>query len=251
MRTEGFRLSGPGVQESDTEPISFTFGELDLSGEVKFDIDLDLSVLNTPGLCGNVFGGAFLSADETGVPTGRFSLEGSGVEYENLKSEVLKVDAALDWPNLSIESLDITLETGSKINAIGGVDLENRVVAQSEIDVEFSETILKKLVPEPYVIKDVKASARIAGPFDSIEHSGDLFIGLLEVGELKPLNASLAWKGRDRTLEDFNLKATNEAAGIELSGSGAWISNQLEMQLGSLFIENSGHSLVSLQNPLF
>ena len=123
LRIEDFRLSGPGVQASATEPIGLTISELDLSGEVKFDIDLDLSILNTPGLRGNVFGGAFLSADETGVPTGRFNLEGSGVEYENLNSEVLKVDAALDWPNLSIDSLDVTLETGSRINAIGGVDL--------------------------------------------------------------------------------------------------------------------------------
>ena len=249
LRIEDFRLSGPGVQASATEPIGLTISELDLSGEVKFDIDLDLSILNTPGLRGNVFGGAFLSADETGVPTGRFNLEGSGVEYENLKSEVLKVDAALDWPNLSIDSLDVTLETGSRINAIGGVDLENRVVAQSEIDVEFSETILKKLVPEPYVIKDVKASAMIAGPFDSIEHSGDLFVGLLEVGDLKPLNANLAWKGRDRTLESFGIQVTNEVAGMELSGSGSWISNQLEIQLDSLMIETSGQSLASLQNP--
>jgi len=249
LRIEDFRLSGPGVQASATEPIGLTISELDLSGEVKFDIDLDLSILNTPGLRGNVFGGAFLSADETGVPTGRFNLEGSGVEYENLKSEVLKVDAALDWPNLSIDSLDVTLETGSRINAIGGVDLENRVVTQSEIDIEFSETILKKLVPDRYVIKDVKASAMIAGPFDSIEHSGDLFVGLLEVGDLKPLNANLAWKGRDRTLESFGIQVTNEVAGMELSGSGSWISNQLEIQLDSLMIETSGQSLASLQNP--
>ena len=249
LRIEDFRLSGPGVQASATEPIGLTISELDLSGEVKFDIDLDLSILNTPGLRGNVFGGAFLSADETGVPTGRFNLEGSGVEYENLKSEVLKVDAALDWPNLSIDSLDVTLETGSRINAIGGVDLENRVVTQSEIDIEFSETILKKLVPDRYVIKDVKASAMIAGPFDSIEHSGDLFVGLLEVGDLKPLNANLAWKGRDRTLESFGIQVTNEVAGMELSGSGLWISNQLEIQLDSLMIETSGQSLASLQNP--
>ncbi len=249
LRIEDFLLSGPGVEASATEPIGLSIGELDLSGEVRFDIDLDLSILNVPGLRGNVFGGAFLSADETGVPSGRFNLEGSGVEYENLNSEVLKVNAALDWPNLSIDSLDVTLETGSKINAIGGVDLENNVVARSEIDIEFSETILKKLVPDPYVIKDVKASATIAGPFDTIEHSGDLLIGFLEVGKLKPLDASLTWNGRDRTIESFGIKATNEVAGMELSGSGSWNSNQLEIQLDSLFIENNGQSLASLKNP--
>lgn len=249
LRIEDFSLSGPGIQANTVEPIGLVLGNLELTGEVKFDIDLDLSIFSIENLRGRLSGGAFLSADEEGTPRGRFSLKGSGVEYEDLKSGVLELEAGLDWPNISIESLDVILEAGSRIGATGAVDIENRMVSPSQFEIEISEAVLEKIVPDGFVIKEVRSSAAIEGPFDAIEHSGSLSVGYFEMEAIKPLGANLVWEGESRMLDRFSVEAVGEEARLEISGKGSWILDQLEMTLDSLTVETHDEQLASLASP--
>ena len=247
LKIEDFRLSGPGIEARTVEPFGLALGKLELSGEIKFDINFDLALLKFENLKGMLSGDAYVSADDSGTPQGRFSLNGSGVVFENLEAEVLKVEAGLNWPHVGIESLDIVLDTGSRIKIEGSVDVANKIIAPSIVEVDISEKVLEKLTPEGFVVKDVKIAANLEGPFEEIAHSGNLSIGVFEMDVVKPLNASLEWKGQNNDFESFSAGVMNDLAQLSLSGSGAWKTDRIELTLDSLAAEKEGIQLVSLE----
>lgn len=249
LKIENFYLSGPGIEARTVEPFGFALGKLQLTGEIKFDIDFDLALLGIENLVGTLSGSAFVNADEAGAPQGRFSLDGQGVAWENLAADVLTVEAGLNWPHVSVDSLNVVLDTGSRVNIEGAVDVVNRVIAPSLVELDISEKVLEKVLPEGMVVKDVKASGNLEGPFNEIAHSGQVTVGSFAMDAIKPLSASLEWKGQDNVFENLSFDTKNRVARLSLSGNGAWESDRIKLTLETLATEKDGIPLATMENP--
>ena len=249
LEIESFHLSAPGLDARTAESVNLALGELKLAGEIKFDIDFDLSLLKVEELEGALRGEAFLSPDELGSPVGRFTLRGENVSYEGLEAELIEVESVLEWPEVRIEALDIELKEGSRFKVAGGANIETRQISPSSVDMFFSEAVIGKVAVDGIAIQEVSASVRAEGPLDALAHSGELAVGSLTANGLKPLSIDLKWNGVGQSFDKIVLKADNGVSRFDLSGKCAWKSYLVDVSIAFLELSIEGDLLASLVKP--
>ncbi len=246
---ESFQLGAPGVEARVTDPVRFSLSELNFDGEMRLDLDFDLSLLRQESLSGTVSGGAILEANQAGLPVGRFSLVGEGVSFEELNATELVAEASLDWPQVDVDSLSVVLDSGSRIRAAGGIDVEELHVVPTQIEVDLSDEVTGKLAPEGMAVKTVSVSSAIEGPLDALAHSGVVSVGSFETEALKPLSLGLEWSGNDRSFEALELEAGNGSAQLSFAGSSVWEEERVDLAIKSFELIGENGSLASLGEP--
>ncbi len=247
LRLDSLELIGPGLDARAVEPVELELGLFQLDGELAMDLDFDLALFGIENLSGAFEGESSLVADEDGSPNGRFQLSGREIAYDDLSTRVFEIDALLYWPVIRVERMDVVLDSGSRIGIDGAVDIEERRLGKSVLEIDVSDDVSNKALPEGTSVEAVRISAIAEGPFESLIHTGSLTVGSFQDEILKPLSLKLDWSGEDRSFNRFDLSAASDEAALEFSGSSILDGNSLEISLSQLSISAKETLLASLE----
>ncbi|MDA1068952.1 MAG: hypothetical protein O3C43_20895, partial [Verrucomicrobia bacterium] len=240
-----FSLEAPGISASMTDPVEYRLKEMQMAGELNFDIDLDLGMLNREELQGQLTGFLNVTTSE-GKPSGEFTLQGKAVKIKTHEFEDLNIQAELAWPNLRIEAITARLTSGTTLDLSGLIDLVARQVTQASLSGQIMQKTVAEYLPEDLLLDNISFNTSASGPYNAINHDGSLTIDTIEMDALNPFSTNLTWKGQMMNLEQVEIAASAEAAEIKLDGSGTLSSEQMQWQINALQLATNGQPLAQL-----
>ncbi len=243
-----FSLNAPGVNASISDPVEYDLQEMQMTGNMRFDIDLDLGILNQEDLAGRLTGLLEISTDQ-GNPIGQFTLSGSEVNIKTLAVEELDLRADLNWPTLQVHNVTAVLETGSSFQAQALLDLQNKTVANASLDGILNRETLAAFLPEDVSLETITFAAEASGSMQSLQHNGSLDIVSVETQVVKPLSLAASWRGQSTQLESLELDAKNEENSLSLQANGNLHPEQMQWNISQLDIASAGQPLASLAAP--
>jgi len=243
-----FSLDAPGINARITDPVQYNLQEMQLAGDLRFDIDLDLSILNRDDLQGRMTGLLHISTKD-GNPIGQFALQGAGVKVKSLDFEELDIQANLEWPRLQLDNVTAKLTTGSSFQAQALMDLQARTISDASMDGILTRESLAEFLPEDLSLETITFTAKSSGSFETIQHSGSLQVDSIETSTFKPLSASLSWSGRTFDLETLELHAHNEESDLSIKASGNLSASLMRWEISQLDLASQGNALAALTAP--
>ena len=247
VSVEQFSLTSPGIDARISEPINYNLQTLQLEGDIRFDIDLDLGLFNREDLQGKLEGLLEVST-ENDLPVGIFNLSGTGVQIKTHSFESMEIQADLNWPILQLHELSAQLDSGSIINGQGSINLDSREVNEASIHSDLKVETLKSFLPEGISLSEVSFSGELSGPFDSLEHNGTLLAQAFETTALKPVSLTASWEGNSLLIDFFETTVTGESSSLLLSGSGEISSSDMTWKISDLVLKSESALIASLQS---
>lgn len=241
-------LDTPGLSARMSEPITYDVSTRSMTGDLRLDIDFDLSLLKRDDLKGQLVG--FLDLrEQAGKPSGQFTLQGVDVILKAYEFEALDIQAQLDWPELDIQTLDAKLTTGTEVALTGQIDIEAREIIATTLRGILTRETLVELLPKDLTLDNVSYSASATGPFDAIRHEGTLEIDSFETPTLQPLSVAIDWSGQQNELESMRLIAQSETGELKLMAAGILASGPMAWTIQELQLASNGIQLANLKQP--
>lgn len=242
-----FSLDAPGIEARMNEEVEYRLTDMQLAGELSFDIDLDLGLLNYEDLEGQLTGFLTVTNNE-GKPSGAFNLTGDGVKVATHAFEQLDIQATLTWPTLLIENTTARLTSGSNVNLSGTLDLESQTVAESKFSGTLQRETIAELLPETISLESIDFEAEALGPVNALSHQGSLSVEDLETEALHPLAATLSWDGQALQFDNLSLIAASETAELIVTAAGALSQSPMQWEVKTLDLQSEGAAFASLQS---
>jgi translocation and assembly module TamB len=212
-----------------------------------FHVQVDLAQQAMVALRGALDGDARIEPDGKQVPAVTFHLSGTDLQRGTIVARTARLDGQLSWPRLEIRQAGLGFEGGSTARASGTVQLaDNRVEAGL---VEFKGPLVRRWLPAGYNLENLSLSARFAGPFAELTHTGGLDATQFTAPGLQPLRVQADWSGRQLDLDTLDVKASAGTSRVEAQGALRIRPKQLDLHLVHLSLISNGSPAMALTQP--
>lgn len=243
-----FSLEAPGILAASNEPIVYDFQQNLISGDLRFDMDLDLSSLNIEDLEGHLAGLVAVSTTN-GEPKGNFDLKGTDVGYQQFAFDELDLEADLDWPLVSLNQGKARLSTGSYFDSRGVVDIQSQSLSNGYLEGFLDSDTLEPFLPEGIELDGVNFKTNLNGSLAALEHKGDLQVNRFETDLFQPVAAEITWSAKGLQLEKMDLTASRDEVRIELIAAGNLSSEEMSWRIDEMVLRTAEQNELHLAHP--
>jgi translocation and assembly module TamB len=212
-------LSLPGTTARLLAPIVFARDGEILSGPSQFSLESDLEKLpGAAGLSGKITGRVRVlpAGDDPPLLTAELEardVQAGGFAVKNSTFEAEQVGALL-----TVKKSSITFADGSTASIAGAWDWTSRTLTDGALEGEIKAGALARVLPASWSFARFSVSARAAGRWPGLSHSGQIGITDLAAGSPQPVTLAADWRGLGPVAESFQLKAQTGATTLAVAG---------------------------------
>ena len=212
-----------------------------------FHVQVDLAQQTFLALRGALEGDARIEPNGKQLPAVSFQLNGANLQRGTMVARTAILDGQLSWPRLEIRQAGLVFEGGSTARASGTVQLaDNRVEAGH---LEIKGPLVRRWLPPGYNLENLSLSARLAGPFAELTHTGELDATHLTAPGLQPLHVRANWSGQELDLDKLDVAASAGTSRVEAQGALRIRPKQLDLHLVQLSLLSNGSPAMTLTQP--
>ncbi len=246
-RIETAKITLPWLNAELTEGTALQFSPPFLPEPTQLKVSADLSKQNRFEGFGTLNGTATVYPSTNRYPRVTFALGGNSISVSNIQTRSLEFAGELDWPIATIASSRITMTNGADANFVGRLNLASNVVEHGELKV--AGAFGRELLPRGYSFESVSLQSQISGPFQSLDHSGDLALQQLRVPNGKPMELTARWFGTGAEVRNADLQLAASNAVLNLSASFAATAAGRELTVSNLSLHTSRQGDFALAQP--
>jgi translocation and assembly module TamB len=240
-------VSSPFLSAQLSHVLEFNLaGEL-LSGPARLSLMADLDSQSWLDAQGQIAGVATLIPQVGNYPRVQMVLNGTNLTAAKVELRNVKIAAALDYPNLSLESARGDFRDGTILFARGEIDLTQRSIRNGELSIDAKA--LPAWIPAPYTSGPVAITARGSGSFTNLEHSGSFTLRGVAGPQFKPLDLSGDWSGRQFDLAQLRLSATGRDSQVHIETSLSLQDHLVRLGLKKFAFLKKDEPSLQLQHP--
>jgi translocation and assembly module TamB len=219
FQIERFNISLPGTTAHLLAPIIIDREAQILSGPSQFSLESDLEQLpGNPELRGKITGRVRVQPDGENLPRLTAELEARDVRAAGFDVKVAVFEAEQVGAKLAVKKSSIAFADGSNADVKGDWDWSTRTVTDASLDGEIKAAAFARVLPPTLTFSRFSVSAKAAGRWPDLSHSGKLDVDGLTVGTPKPVEIEASWKGTGPSADSFELEAKTGASTISMEG---------------------------------
>lgn len=205
-------LTSDALRAGLTSPVRCAFAEWPNFSGLQWQLAADLDLLNLASLSGTLTGELEVEPRKDSLPAAQLSLAGNGLEVQGQPLAPLVCRAALRWPWLELETLELG-NGEARLTAGGRLDL-----ARGEWDAgQWQLRNLPQILAPHLQASNVMAGGELMGPWLNPRHRGSARLAGLELPGLEPMALELSWEGEGMQATNLQLSATAKQT--------AWVVN--------------------------
>ncbi|HWA84666.1 MAG TPA: hypothetical protein VG710_00470, partial [Opitutus sp.] len=237
--------TGPGLSAHLTQPVRIDWHGRLQSQASAFAVSADLGKLPWFEGRGRLQGqGKVVPGRQQRVAV-EFSASMDDVAIEGGAIAHAEANGRFEWPRLEIAAAKLAMVDWSDVSAAGGWDFRERKVLDAKIDGEVDRKLLAQWRPKLPQFDKVGIKAKASGPLRELTHEGQLETSSIKLGKLRPLAATISWRGRGAGIEGFTAHATAQEMNIDVAGS----ANAGGIRIETATLERSGGPGLKLTRP--
>ncbi len=179
----------------------------------------------------------------------RFMLSGKNLHADGRSVRSVDLEGTLNFPNLALDALRISLPQGSVAEASGGVNLEKQTLAlQLQGDMQAAD--LDAMAGRATGLDGLlHLEAEISGPWNKPLHGGSLRIGKFTPPEAVPLAIDLKWQGEGADKLTTDLEADTGEESVRLRSGWFRQGKVVRVNVEELKWLKSGRPFLALAEP--
>lgn len=198
VRVEELHLLAPGASAQLSQPLGIDLSTGRPQSPARFTLQADLASLpwTLEGLSGVLEGDAeVLTGDTPEANEIDFEIAGRGLAWRSAAVEALHLRGRWNAPALRIDTLELRLPAGGSVQATGHADLKTRSIQDGRVAAELTGEALSAFAPAAARFGQISLEAGFSGPFDRIEHRGQLQVRRATPLPDQTLEAEVSWEG--------------------------------------------------------
>lgn len=229
-------------------PITVAVADLPKVPEVAWRLRSDLKFLDEPRVAGVVTGGLRLVSSTNPLPNLHLESIARGVTVSGQVLDPLEVRAALAWPLLDLERLEVG-QGEARFTARARADLAH----QQWVSGGWHLVNLPPAFADRLKVASAKIEGEWGGPLLRPRHSGTATWTRLDLPGFHPVDLELRWQGEALATADFRARAMAQAGELSVGGTLRFHADPApgaRLELTRLALSREGAPLVRLAEPV-
>ncbi len=197
-------------------PLQFVFAEGLPSGPAQLIVDADLSKQPwMEHLSGKLHGTAAVDSHSRV----EFRAELKDVRRDDFSIQSVVAEGALAWPQLELARLDAKLDDTSHAELAGATNLATKELSAATLRATLAGASFAHWLPAKITWESADVSARLAGPWSAVAHSGTIKLKQAQLAPVKPVDLQATWSGHARNFENLTVEVNAGRSTLAAAGS--------------------------------
>ena|GEM_PF-5771556 len=178
-------------------------------------------------------------------------LIGEKMTFLDLSVDTLTLDGMLRGSQLIVKNTSFKLKEGSSFEGQGIIDFGEKAFQECSIKTHLDNALLARLL-EGYELKlnSGNFTAKINGPWEDLNYSGQGSIDTLKVPHLYPLSGSITFEGHKHTIEPVKVEVNSDQGGtLSLESNVLWSNTACEIDILAMSFSAKDRHTITLDAP--
>jgi len=187
-------VDAPFATADLSAPVTFSVAHPLSADEAKLSVKVDLAKLPWIEAKGSAEGSVTVTPDNTGARQ-TFELNFSDVVIESHELKTAKVRGVLEWPALTLTTLEAELDKTSSVSAHGAVNWETREFHDVALQATVGPGWFSRWLPKGAGWTSAEVTASLQGSLDAPRHEGSVKIAQASLRPMKAADIEASWTG--------------------------------------------------------
>lgn len=204
LEIHAISIEGDFVNGSLSQPVHFDFAKPDSLNASRFDFAANLDRQNIIPLNGKLHGSIVIpehTITDGAVPAVTIDFTAKALQWETVSVDSLTAQARLEWPILSIDTLELH-SAAATADITATINILEQAIEQGTFAVTVTP-LITDLFPEislPFPFGSAHSEGTVSGTLADLSHNGSLRIEAIELPTVGTGTISADWHGTTTTL---------------------------------------------------
>lgn len=262
---ESARISAPWLHAELSRPARVQFASPYLAEPVAAVVEADLSRQPWFAARGRLSGKIQFEPAAGKYPNAAFTFSGAAMSFRmppgmgragagpaergtnEIAAKSIELSGQFNWPQLELAKGEVLFVDGSSASVHGRIDVEQKTVQEARA--QFEGGYGRQWLPSSLAYERARLTANLSGPWDQLNHSGELEVEAFRAPRLNPVRLKTRWQGRQLQLSELQITAIAGDSLLLAGGAAAWGPAGKQIQVRTLTLQKAGQPLLELARP--